>query len=169
MYRYILWENHVSKKFRMAHRKEKKIQFLRFGNKSPKSSHSCCSTWGKTENCANKNYTKRHWKGWTETSLLQYKPGTCTSVFLPATWRASSMWTTEHITQQHFSPEFWHHAETFQGSASVIYRMNWNVLKICRCITAVDIVHMYTNTPIYITSENFSHDTQGLPKQPTDL
>lgn len=66
----------------MAHTKEKKIQFLWFGNKSPKSSHSCCSTWGNIESCVNKNYTKSHWKGWTETSL-------CTSVCFAATWRVA--------------------------------------------------------------------------------
>lgn len=169
MYRYILWEKHVSKKLQMAHTKEKKIQFLCFGNKSPKSSHSCCSTWGKIESCVNKNYTKSHWKKWTEASLLQYKPETCTSVCFAATWWASSLWTSQHITQQHFSPGFWHPAEMSQGSASVIYCMNWNVLKICHCITAVDIVHIDTDTLIYITFENFSHYMQGLPNQPAGL
>lgn len=36
-------------------------------------------------------------------------------------------------------------------------------------MTAVDIAHIYTNTPIYITLENFSHYMQGLPNEPADL
>lgn len=75
----------------------------------------------------------------------------CAPVCFAATRQIRRIWATEHLIQQYLSRRFWHHVEMFQSPVSLIYYINWNVLKICPCITSADIAYIYTNTPIYMT------------------
>lgn len=103
----------------------------------------------KNKNAYIKNTQKGSENRQIEISLLWQKLETCTFVF--CCYLTNKLYVNYRTHHTAVLRSQVHHVEMFQSPVSLIYYINWNVLKICRCITSVDIAYIYTNTPIYIT------------------